>query len=114
LKTLESFQDLDNWTIDETNYPQLVSSIKTLKVCTLRHHKQFFYVKVARLGIIGGKTVKSATNRILKELFSNSLQKSLSLTGKGSKSEQGLRNTNILRAIFGKAVFHFNLLFNFN
>jgi hypothetical protein len=51
--------------------------------------------------LLGGKGTKDITSHILKKLFSPSFANKLSLTGRGKKTDFGLKDTAALAVIYG-------------
>jgi len=57
---------------------------------------------------IGGKSASAITQRILNHLIENSVACKISLTGKGKKAEQGIKDTPVHHLLFRKL----NLMYN--
>ncbi|CAL8090371.1 unnamed protein product [Orchesella dallaii] len=78
LDSIDSFNDFNQWLASPT------------------HHRN----TCAELSVIGGQSIPSITQRLLVALLTNRIAKELSLTGKGNKTQAGIKGTPLHKLIY--------------
>ncbi|CAL8135696.1 unnamed protein product [Orchesella dallaii] len=78
LDSINSFNDFNQWLASPT------------------HHRN----TCAELSVIGGQSIPSITQRLLVALLTNRIAKELSLTGKGNKTQAGIKGTPLHKLIY--------------
>ncbi|CAL8143462.1 unnamed protein product [Orchesella dallaii] len=78
LDSIDSFKDFNHWLASPT------------------HHRN----TCAELSVIGGQSIPAITQRLLVALLTNRIAKELSLTGKGNKTQAGIKGTPLHKLIY--------------